>query len=332
MRATVLITGAKAEQWQADAERIVGHAIVASGACYGDAVRSGLEAAMTQGFTHAIVFDTDRQTSVADLPQFVAAISESPEVIVSGVRPRSSLPQSVQMARGNCDFWTWLETGRWVTDSPLGFRAYPLAAIRDIAFLAKHQEFDVEILVKAIWAGTAVRTIVLTPTAGEKPQMMPLAEVGRFAWLTTRLMLQRLLLPAPLKKTINTKEFAASPVTWHVGRTLRDLALHRMRRPAAFGIACAMGAFFGVAPIWRYQLVIALLIASFTRLSKGAVIGAAIASSLMVKFLIYDRLLSADVSGHWTGRLGLATVAAVVGGLIAYGTARAFLKAQRYSS
>ncbi len=332
VRPIIILTGARARLLKIELERPTRPTLIATGASYGDAVRDAFNSAISEGFTHTIVIDTDRQSTAVDVPTFLNAIAEYPTAIINGSRPRGSLPSSVRIARGNCDVWTWLETGRWITDSPLGFRAYPLDVIRELYTGSKHQEFDVEILVKAIWTGVDVKGVALTAIANDKPQLMPLADVGRFAWLTTRLMLQRLMLPAPLKKTINTKEFAASPVTWHVGRTLRDLAMHRARRPFALAVACALGAFAGVAPIWPYQLIVALLIASFARLSKGGVIGSAIAASLGVKWLIHDRLLPADVSGHWTGRLTLAIAAAILAGVTAGFAAKALTRAPRRSA
>jgi hypothetical protein len=57
-------------------------------------------------------------------------------------------------------FWVHVETGgRAIADPQCGFRVYPLAAALAADARGDHMEFDLELPVRMVWAGTPVRNL-----------------------------------------------------------------------------------------------------------------------------------------------------------------------------
>lgn len=58
----------------------------------GAALFHGLEAALTEGFTHALAMDGDGQHPAAAIPDFMAASAEAPDAMILAGRPSTSPP------------------------------------------------------------------------------------------------------------------------------------------------------------------------------------------------------------------------------------------------
>ena len=122
----------------------------------GAAVISGAYYARTLGFTHIIQIDADGQHDIADVKKFMAYSEQHPETIISG-QPYfdDDAPKLRVYGRRITDFWVALETlSLQIKDGLCGFRIYPLQAfeaILDKHYVGVQMDFDVEILVKAVW-------------------------------------------------------------------------------------------------------------------------------------------------------------------------------------
>ncbi|BFM12705.1 glycosyltransferase family 2 protein [Simiduia litorea] len=124
----------------------------------GAAVKAGLKRALELGYSHALQVDADGQHNLADIPTFLSAAAESPNMIICGVPEYDdSVPRLRHYARYLTHVWVWINTLSFaIKDSMCGFRVYPLAAI--CQQLAKsdtgnRMDFDTEILVHWLWAG-----------------------------------------------------------------------------------------------------------------------------------------------------------------------------------
>jgi glycosyltransferase involved in cell wall biosynthesis len=160
----------------------------------GAAVKTGFAAAQRLGFTHVLQVDADGQHDLGDVPRFLAEARAHPDALILG-RPVFDETQSRARAlwRQVSVFWVHLETGgRQIADPQCGFRVYPLAAAIAADARGDHMEFDLELPVRLVWAGTPVRNLptrvrYLTAAEGGVSHFDLLRDNGRIAWLHTRL-------------------------------------------------------------------------------------------------------------------------------------------------
>ena len=169
----------------------------------GAAVLAGAEAALADGFTHALVMDADGQHPADRIRDFVAASQAEPAALVLGrpvFGPEAPLVRlkGRRLSIGLVHF----ETGGSGIDDPLfGFRVYPLAAtvraLRSTRF-ARRYDFDPEVAVLLFWAGVPVRNIpavcrYLSRAEGGVSHFHYLRDNVRMVWLHTRLIVELLL-------------------------------------------------------------------------------------------------------------------------------------------
>lgn len=160
----------------------------------GVALRTGFRLAAHRGYTHVVHLDADGQHCCADVPRFLAAMEAHPEALVLGTplfddsvpRPRLAFRQ---LSRG----LVWLATLSFAVEDPLvGFRGVPLAptlALLDRVKTGDHMEFEPELAVRLVWAGTPMvnlPTRVVYPVGGHS-NFDVLWDDLRLAWLYLRL-------------------------------------------------------------------------------------------------------------------------------------------------
>jgi len=124
----------------------------------GAAVLDGLEEALRQGFTHALVMDSDGQHPAPEIPAFMAASAARPEAMVLGDPVFDASAPAIRVkGRRISNWWANFET-LWagIHDSLCGFRVYPIAPLvcemhRSIGM--RRFDFDVEAAVRLSWRG-----------------------------------------------------------------------------------------------------------------------------------------------------------------------------------
>ncbi len=124
----------------------------------GAAVLEGLEQALRQGLTHALVMDSDGQHPAGRIPAFMQASAARPEAMILG-EPLfdASAPAIRVKGRRISNWWANFET-LWagIHDSLCGFRVYPIAAlVREMraSMGMRRFDFDVEAAVRLSWRG-----------------------------------------------------------------------------------------------------------------------------------------------------------------------------------
>lgn len=176
----------------------------------GAAVKAGLKALTTQGFSHAIQLDADGQHDISDLPRFVAASKASPDRLVSGFPQYDNVPLIRYYSRYLTHVWVWINTLSFeIRDTMCGFRVYPLARISEM--LAREpcgdrMEFDPEVMVRWSWRGGRVINLPIRVN-------YPIDGVSHFnlwkdnlliSWMHTRLFFGMLYrLPVILSRKLN---------------------------------------------------------------------------------------------------------------------------------
>ena len=130
----------------------------------GGAVLAGLVEAERQGFTHALVMDSDGQHPADQIADFMAASLAEPDALVLGVPVFGhEAPTLRVVGRRISNWWASLET-LWagIGDSLFGFRVYPIGPLLRIMQAGsgmRRFDFDPEAAVRLVWAGLPTRNI-----------------------------------------------------------------------------------------------------------------------------------------------------------------------------
>ena len=127
----------------------------------GAAVMAGCDAALAEGFTHALQIDADGQHDVSTLPVLIEHARRQPTAMVTGQAVYDdSVPRARHYGRYLTHVWVWINTlSLEIRDSMCGLRVYPLAAATAIwrrHRIGERMDFDTEILVRLSWSGTRV--------------------------------------------------------------------------------------------------------------------------------------------------------------------------------
>jgi predicted LPLAT superfamily acyltransferase len=124
----------------------------------GFAVMCGVTRAKERGFTHAVQIDADGQHDLSSLPALLETARGNPSAIVSG-EPHydRQIPLARRIWRPFTNFWVAVNSvSLHIPDAMCGFRVYPVDAVLQLvrnAVRGRRMDFDVEVLVKAHWAG-----------------------------------------------------------------------------------------------------------------------------------------------------------------------------------
>lgn len=312
----------------------------------GAAILTAAKYADEQGYTHLITLDADGQHDPADIPKFLAALAEEPMAIFVGARDfdTANVPGASRFGRKFSNFWLRVQTGRKLSDTQSGFRAYPVSVLRRLRFSESRYSFEVEALVRAAWAGLPLRDVGITvhyPPAGERvSHFRGFMDNLRISLLNTRLTI-RAMLPWPHDRLQADGATEKAVSLRHPLRSMRNL-LEGRATPMDIGLAVALGIFLGTLPILGLHSVAILAAASYLRQSKVVALAASqlcappLVPALAVEaghFLRHGRLLtdlSVQTLGHqfldraweWVlGSLALAPLLALILGFAAWITA-----------
>ena len=173
----------------------------------GRALREAAAWALERGFTHMIALDADGQHFPEDIPLLIGRAGDNPHALVIGARnfDTANVPFSSRFGRSFSAFWMFVQTGEKVGDMQSGFRLYPLAIFRKLTFLENRYSFEIEVVVKSVWAGFPVTEV---PVRVHYP--VPEKRISHFdgLWdnvkislLNTRLTI-RALLPVPFTRRV----------------------------------------------------------------------------------------------------------------------------------
>lgn len=127
----------------------------------GAAMRTGMEAAVVAGFTHALQVDADGQHDLSVIPFFINEAKEHPDDLICGYPEYDeSVPKAREQGRKITNFWVAIETlSLKIPDAMCGFRVYPLKTSWPVMkrLCNKRMGFDIEMIVKLSWAGVKMR-------------------------------------------------------------------------------------------------------------------------------------------------------------------------------
>jgi Glycosyltransferases involved in cell wall biogenesis len=236
----------------------------------GQAILTAAAWAKQHSMTHIITIDADAQHFPEDISKFVAGILETPLAILVGARDMNcpNVPGSSRFGRAFSNFWFKVQTEQKISDSQCGFRAYPLLLFDCLRLEELHYSFEIEIIVRAAWAGFMVKDVpvgVYYPPAVERvSHFKPLKDNLRISWLNTRLTV-RAIMPVPHKKYVSDGK-------GHISILRPIQSLHHLlvqnETPLKLALSGALGVFLGTLPLIGLHSISIILLAGHARLSK----------------------------------------------------------------
>lgn len=242
----------------------------------GAAIRTAALEARRQGMSHIVTIDADGQHDPADLPLFLEAVAADPLAVIVGARDfnTENVPGSSRFGRAFSNFWLRVQTGVILSDVQSGYRAYPLIVLENLRCTENRYSFEVEVLVRAAWAGFRLREVnirVHYPPKGERvSHFRAFMDNVRISLLNTRLTI-RAIMPVPHRKFGEDEAGRVSPI--HPLKSLRIL-LRDDATPAGLGLSAALGIFLGTLPLIGIHSIAILLAAGWLRWNKIAALAA----------------------------------------------------------
>ena len=127
----------------------------------GYALKMGFRRARKMGFAYAITLDADGQHFSEDIPLFLQANQKHPGCLIVGSRNMEGVERSKGSIFANkfSDFWFWVQTGRWLSDTQTGYRLYPLKKHYGLPVLSNRYEAELQLMVFASWHGVKLEEI-----------------------------------------------------------------------------------------------------------------------------------------------------------------------------
>ena len=117
----------------------------------GAALKTGMEYARAQGYTHAITLDADGQHDPLFLPDFLACINERPVEMIIGARDLTApdMPFHRKLSNNITSLMLSLRIGHRILDAQVGYRCYPLNDSRLWNSIEDGFQFESDVFFKA---------------------------------------------------------------------------------------------------------------------------------------------------------------------------------------
>ena len=319
----------------------------------GNALHVGLKKAEELGFDYAITIDSDGQHYPDDIPLFINVLNnaENKNLVLIGGRNLNAdgMPKKNTFANKFSNFWYWAETGEKLFDTQSGFRLYPVKKVNALRLFTTKYEFEIEVIVKASWAGIEVKNIpirVLYDPNERVSHFRPFKDFFRISLLNTWLVLVALfyIKPYNLFRKIKKKGLKKFFIEDFLGS--KDSNLKKT-------LSITLGTFIGISPFWGFQTFLSIFLAQVFKLNKTISFAFSnVSIPPLIPFIIYgsfktggfllnkkftlhlDNISSNfDVKAHtehlWqyvVGSFALATICSVLFGAIGYGALIVFNK------
>ena len=239
----------------------------------GAAIINRCQEAEKMGGTHIVTIDADGQHEPADFLRFLPIIRENPLAIVVGNRvfDKNNSPPLSRFGRSFSNFWFRVQTSSSLKDTQSGFRAYPIAVLNWLKLHDKRYSFEVEVLVKAAWAGIEIKEVdisVYYPPSRDRISHFHLIKDNLALSLLNTKLTMRAVLPLPQKRFIPTRDGLENISIFHPLKSLSILS--KNTSPALLAVSAGMGVFIGTLPLVGFWTLAVLITANYFGLSKIA--------------------------------------------------------------
>ena len=272
----------------------------------GYALRKGFQRASELGYDYAITLDSDGQhepENIRDMLEQIHLLEVETVLMGSRNMAQEGVPKKSSFGNSFSNFWFWVDTGIRLSDTQTGFRAYPLAPISQKIWFTRRFEFEIEVIVRLAWEGIHIREVPVRVNYPEDrvSHFRPFTDFGRISVLNTVLFVLALVyyLPKRLFFTRGDSNF--------LSQVKREFHRHQ-DDPLRMAGSVSMGLFFGVFPIWGFQMIVAFFAASILKLNRVVVLAVSnislppmipviiLASYFLGSFFVSERILIPDFS------------------------------------
>lgn len=269
----------------------------------GYAIKNAFVAARADGFRNMITFDADGQHYAEDIATLGAKMEEMPGALIVGARDLAAngMPAGNTFANKFSNFWYRIETLERLEDTQSGLRLYPIDKLDGVSFVTDRYEFEVEVLVRAVWRGIEVVNVPIRVIYPEDrvSHFRPFNDFARISLVNTGLVFGALFYYYPKKL-----------IKWLMGAGFK--AESNGRLAAAVGL----GVMIGMLPIYGFQLVVGIALAHLLKLNKivvGAFTNVSIPPMIPV-IIMADLWVGENILG--ISDVGAGVVRMVVGGIV----------------
>lgn len=246
----------------------------------GEAIKAGAKFAAENNFDAILTIDADGQHNPAESIKLIeeAQNGEWPAIVI-GARQmvQDTVPSSSHFGKKFSNFWVRLEAGVDLEDTQSGMRLYPVQELLALDLKKSRYDFEIEILVKAIWARVDARSVSVSvhyPPANERVSHFDkVVDNFRLTKLHTTLVLRRLL-PLPYKQLVVKERQKEEPlVVKNPWQTLKNIC-RESSSPFWLAVAVWFGIFFGALPLLACHTVVIIYVAYRFKLNKIASVAA----------------------------------------------------------
>ena len=253
----------------------------------GQALRTSFAKANKLGYKHAISIDSDGQHMAFDLPKFLEAIEENESSIIIGARNMNSENVPGKSSFGNkfSNFWFRVNTGIKLPDTQSGYRSYPIWLIHNIDWKTKKFEFEIEVMVRSAWEGIPTKAIPIEiyypPEEDRVSHFRTFRDFTRISILNTVFVTMALLYfrPRMLYREIKKDGLKAFVHKYIFGPTESN---------STIALSAALGAFWGIAPLWGWQMLLIVFFATYFKLNKAiGLLAGQISLPPFIPFVLY---------------------------------------------
>lgn len=168
----------------------------------GFALRKGFKKALQLGYEYAITLDSDGQHFAEDIPKFLDCLKKEGPALIVGDRnmTQDGIPKKSSFGNNFSNFWFYFETGIKLQDTQSGYRLYPIKELEKLRFFTRKFEFEIEVMVKAAWAGIKVKNIPIKIYYAKEDRVShfrPFKDFTRISLLNTYLVFITLIYIKP---------------------------------------------------------------------------------------------------------------------------------------
>jgi len=161
----------------------------------------------------AVTIDADGQHDPEDILSLIRAVPAGQRSLVIGRREdmeQKNVPWTSRWGRRFANFWVWTSCGRWLSDAQSGFRVYPLPETLRLGTRARRYQFEVEVLVLAVWRGIPIVEapvhVIYGPREERVSHFRPWLDFWRNTRTFSRLIATRVLIPSKPRRLHRTQD------------------------------------------------------------------------------------------------------------------------------
>lgn len=155
----------------------------------GQALRTGIDAALNAGADLVVTLDADGQHPPALVPALVGAAEGADVVIGARSRLGTSMPWQRRTTNALSSGMVSLLAGQRIADSQSGFRAYRRCVLEAVTARGDGYELETDLLVRAARAGFRIGSVPVPTVYGSESHFHPVRDTARVVGTLVRLSL-----------------------------------------------------------------------------------------------------------------------------------------------